>query len=210
MRNKKIESKNASMKFRAELFILLALACLSCSKAPVIKPEPVAVELCEAWGARQNISQATFEGRLDISGGRTSGNWDVIASVEQPAKIKMLLFEPFFGIESGRLESTKKGVKFVYGRTKFKIKMPPEILVQALLAKPDCSRIQADRKNLRYELVFEDGILSSWTAWKNLTIICKFNYIEGFEEKGSSVRPRAVEFFWVLDEGVRGMLRLTH
>lgn len=210
MSNKKTESKNASMKFRAELFILLAIACLSCSKAPVIKTEPIAVELCEAWDAKQNVSQATLEGRLNISGGRTLGNWDVIASVEQPAEIKMLLFEPFFGIESGRLESTRKGMRFVYGETKFNIKMPPEILVQALLAKPDCSRIQADGKNLRYELVFEDGVLSSWTVWKNLTIICKFNYFEGFEEKGSSVSPRAVEFFWGLDEGVRGTLRLTN
>lgn len=211
MSHKKFELKSALMKFRVELLIIFTLMCLSCFKEPIVKTEPAALELCEAWNARQNVSQITFEGSLDLSSERASGSWDIIAFIEKPNKIKILLFDPFFGMEAGRLESTEKGVRFVYGETNFKIRMSPEILVQAFLAKPDCSLVQANRKNVRYELAFEGNTLSSWTVWKNLTIIYSFAYFEGFDEEASSAKPRAIKFFCGLDEqGVEGVVRLTN
>ena len=196
--------------FRTELLLLLIAIVTGCAKTTPVKIEPLAFEQCQAWNARQKLPQSTLEGRLEVSGEKMSGVWDAVVFTEPKDKIKIVLFDPFLGMETGRLESSRSGLVFVYGKTKFRIDIPPEILVQAILAKPDCSLVLNSGKKLRYELVFEENNLSSWTARKNLTIISKISYFDGFVDEGSSMKPRGVQFFLGTQGGLSGTFKLSH
>jgi len=179
----------------SSLIVLIALS-IGCARAPYIKPDPVTLKACQAWNAGNEPSQSEIEGTLEVSSDYISGMWDALVLVEPPSKIDILLFDPFLGLEVGRLHSSGNKLKFVYGRTRVRIDIPPRVLVQAILAHPNCSLLEGKTRTLRYDMTFRDDQLAGWTVWRKSSKIGGFAYPKGFKGSEDERRPNVVDFWW--------------